>query len=173
MKWLFEPNGELTPSGRKLVSLLAVLYIGCLIVLCFFPQSIYPQYTHVPTPGIERWGQVYYLPVPFNTLVHARELTSLSDAAWVLLQNFSNVFLLTPLVLAGLALYASWRSWKRSLLYAFGMSLVIETTQFILDLTMNAGRVVELDDLWTNALGGLVAYGLYRFQQLYIRRKES
>ena len=41
------------------------------------------------------------------------------------------------------------------------MSLTIEVGQVILDLLIDANRVFELDDLWTNTLGGLVALGVY------------
>ena len=41
------------------------------------------------------------------------------------------------------------------------MSLVIETIQLLVDLLYNANRVFEIDDLWTNSLGGLLALGLY------------
>ena len=42
------------------------------------------------------------------------------------------------------------------------MSLTIEVGQVILDLLIDANRVFELDDLWTNTLGGLVALVVYR-----------
>ena len=42
------------------------------------------------------------------------------------------------------------------------MSLSIEVTQILLDLPINANRVFEIDDLWTNTLGlsGLAAFQL-------------
>ena len=61
-----------------------------------------------------------------------------------------------------LALYPRFRSWKKVLLATFVMSLTIEVGQVILDLLIDANRVFELDDLWTNTLGGLVALGVYR-----------
>ena len=42
------------------------------------------------------------------------------------------------------------------------MSLAIEVGQVILDLLIDANRVFELDDLWTNTLGGLLALAAYR-----------
>ena len=42
------------------------------------------------------------------------------------------------------------------------MSLTIEVGQVILDLLIDANRVFELDDLWTNTLGGLLALAVYR-----------
>ncbi len=49
---------------------------------------------------------------------------------------------------------------KKIVWLSFGMSLSIEVTQILLDLLINANRVFEIDDLWTNTwvviwLGGL------------------
>ena len=51
---------------------------------------------------------------------------------------------------------------KKVLVATLAMSLTIEIGQVILDLLIDANRVFELDDLWTNTLGGLVALGAYR-----------
>ncbi len=74
----------------------------------------------------------------------------------------TNIFLLSPLILGLLALYPRFRSWKKVLVATLAMSLTIEIGQVILDLLIDANRVFELDDLWTNTLGGLVALGAYR-----------
>lgn len=59
-------------------------------------------------------------------------------------------------------MYPRFRSWKKVLVATLAMSLTIEIGQVILDLLIDANRVFELDDLWTNTLGGLVALGAYR-----------
>ena len=46
---------------------------------------------------------------------------------------------------------------------AFIISLCIETTQIVVDLLYNANRVFEIDDLWTNTLGGLLAFLAYQW----------
>ena len=51
---------------------------------------------------------------------------------------------------------------EKVLLATFVMSLTIEVGQVILDLLIDANRVFELDDLWTNTLGGLLALAAYR-----------
>ncbi|EQC70248.1 VanZF-related protein [Streptococcus sp. HSISB1] len=71
------------------------------------------------------------------------------------------MFLIFPLMLGVICLYPSLRNWKKAWLAAFGVSLTIETTQLIVDLLYNANRVFEIDDLWTNSLGGLLALWLY------------
>lgn len=38
------------------------------------------------------------------------------------------------------------------------MSLFIECTQILLDILVDGNRVFEIDDLWTNTLGGYLAF---------------
>ncbi|WP_409119631.1 VanZ family protein [Streptomyces acidiscabies] len=47
----------------------------------------------------------------------------------------------------------------------------MEFTQLILDLLIDAGRVVEVDDLWTNSLGGLLAYWTYLMAMKFVQKK--
>lgn len=44
----------------------------------------------------------------------------------------------------------------------FLVSLGIECTQLILDFFFDFNRVFEIDDLWTNTLGGYLAWLLYK-----------
>ncbi|MFG0221264.1 VanZ family protein, partial [Streptococcus suis] len=39
-------------------------------------------------------------------------------------------------------------------------------TQLLLDLAIDANRVFEIDDIWTNALGALIAYFVYRYVKM-------
>jgi glycopeptide antibiotics resistance protein len=57
---------------------------------------------------------------------------------------------------------------------AFLISLGIECTQLLIDLLWDANRVFEIDDLWTNALGGVVAFACYRLTNrfLYYLKRE-
>lgn len=59
----------------------------------------------------------------------------------------------------------AWRSGKKSLCLGFALSLFIECTQLLLDFLIDANRVFEVDDLWTNSLGILLAYWTYRVIQ--------
>ena len=43
-------------------------------------------------------------------------------------------------------------------LLCLGMSVWIELSQIVLDLLFDFNRVFEIDDLWTNTLGGYLAY---------------
>lgn len=172
MRSLVTADFELTTLGRKVVGSLALFYGLLVALMCFLPQDLFPKVKEVSTPGIIQIGRLYILPIPFNSLVNAGEVTSPLDFFWILLQNISNIFLLFPLVLGFVFLFPKWRSWQKALLYSFCISLWIESTQLVLDLLMDAKRVFEIDDLWTNALGGLLAYGVYlRLGKFYKKLK--
>ena len=97
---------------------------------------------------------------PFNSLTNFYQLDSLKECLCAWAENVTNIFLLSPLILGLLALYPQIQVLERVLLATFVMSLTIEVGQVILDLLIDANRVFELDDLWTNTLGGLVALGV-------------
>ncbi|MGT2799585.1 VanZ family protein [Streptococcus marmotae] len=171
MKQVFQKDGELTPLGRKTTLFLARIYALAICCMCFLPQNIYPQYKMFSTPGIVQIGRLYILPIPFNSFVNADKLDSLADWWLVLLQNLTNIFLLYPLVLAFVFLFKKWQSLRAVICYSFCISLFIECTQILLDLLFDAGRVFEVDDLWTNTLGGLLAYLTYRMWKKAFTKK--
>ncbi|EJG70162.1 vanZ like family protein [Streptococcus pneumoniae 2081074] len=51
---------------------------------------------------------------------------------------------------------------KKGPSFSFLVSLGIECTQLILDFFFDFNRVFEIDDLWTNTLGGYLAWLLYK-----------
>ncbi|NQP58041.1 VanZ family protein [Streptococcus suis] len=162
MRKLFQVDGNLTKLGRRICTTLARVYALAIVLLCFLPQTWYPQYKDFSTPGIIQIGRLYLLPTPFNSIVNGDKVDSLGDFGWIILQNATNIFLLFPLVFLLLFLREEWRSLKTVIVYTFCMSLFIECTQLLLDLLIDAQRVFEVDDLWTNTFGGVLAYGLYR-----------
>ncbi len=165
MRTFFQADGNLTKLGRQICKTLAGAYALAIVLLCFLPQSWYPQYKDFSTPGIIQIGRLYLLPTPFNSIVNGDKVDSLADLGWIFLQNITNIFLLFPLVFLLLFLRVEWWSLRAVILYSFCMSLFIECTQLLLDLLIDAGRVFEVDDLWTNTLGGVLAYLLFTYLQ--------
>ena len=53
------------------------------------------------------------------------------------------------------------------------MSLSIEATQILLDLLINANRVFEIDDLWTNTLGGYLAWRAFQLGQKIWKNRQG
>ena len=147
-------------NRKKLLSLGIVLYSLCIVCFCFTPQPQLP--TGVETPGIQTFGRLVFLLTPLNSLWNLGEVTSLGQVIWIFLQNILNVFLLFPLVFQLLYLYPNLRKTKKILFLSFLLSLGIECTQLVLDFFFDFNRVFEIDDLWTNTLGGYLAWVLYR-----------
>ena len=128
--------------------------------MCFLPQV--PE-KGMETPGIQHFGRLVVLLIPFNSFVNLGQITSLLQLVKVFAQNVMNVFLLSPLIFQLLWLFPKLRRTKRVLVVSFAMSLFIECTQMLLDFLIDANRVFEIDDLWTNTLGGYIAFLFYKF----------
>ena len=147
-------------NRKKLLRLGIVLYSLCIVCFCFTPQPQLP--TGVETPGIQTFGRLVFLLMPFNSLWNLGEVTSPIQLFWIFLQNALNVLLLFPLIFQLLYLIPSLRKTKRVILFSFLLSLSIECTQLVLDFFFDFNRVFEIDDLWTNTLGGYLAWVLYK-----------
>ena len=147
-------------NRKKLLGLGIVLYSLCIVCFCFTPQPQLP--TGVETPGIQTIGRLVFLLTPFNSLWKLGEVTSITQLFWIFLQNALNVLLLFPLIFQLLYLTPYLRKTKKILLLSFLLSLGIECTQLVLDFFFDFNRVFEIDDLWTNTLGGYLAWVLYK-----------
>ena len=146
---------------RELILRLGVaIYSLCIVCFCFTPQPQLP--TGVETPGIQTFGRLVFLLTPFNSLWNLGEVTSPIQLFWIFLQNALNILLLFPLIFQLLYLIPSLRKTKRVILFSFLLSLSIECTQLVLDFFFDFNRVFEIDDLWTNTLGGYLAWVLYK-----------
>ena len=146
---------------RELILRLGVaVYSLCIVCFCFTPQPQLP--TGVETPGIQTFGRLVFLLTPFNSLWNLGEVTSPLQLFWIFLQNALNILLLFPLIFQLLYLIPSLRKTKRVILFSFLLSLSIECTQLVLDFFFDFNRVFEIDDLWTNTLGGYLAWLLYK-----------
>ena len=146
---------------RELILRLGVaVYSLCIVCFCFTPQPQLP--TGVETPGIQTFGRLVFLLTPLNSLWNLGEVTSLLQLFWIFLQNALNILLLFPLIFQLLYLMPGLRNTKKVILFSFLLSLVIECTQLVLDFFFDFNRVFEIDDLWTNTLGGYLAWLLYK-----------
>lgn len=169
MRTLYDQQAELTVLGRWLVTALLLLSVIAVCLLCFLPQPF--LVAGVTTPNIISWGRFRLLLVPFNTLFSLPQLRDGRQMLWVLVQNLSNIGLLFPTVFFLQFLSHRFRSFQKSLRLGFVISLGIECVQLLLDGWLDANRVFEIDDLWTNSLGAGLAYLTYRY--VIIRLKTS
>lgn len=169
MSGFWEKSGNLTPLGKNTVRCLLCLYALAVCAMCFLPQP----FRQVKTPGIEHYGRLVVLLIPFNSLVSLGKIRSLWQLLWLVGQNISNILLLYPLVLLLLLLKKALRSLKRTAVLGFSISLFIEVSQLLLDFLFNVNRVFEIDDLWTNALGSILAFYSYQWLQRKIKQRNS
>lgn len=169
MSRFWEKNGELTPWGKSAVRCVLCFYALGVCVMCFLPQP----FSQVKTPGVQHYGRLIVLLTPFNSLVSLGKMKSLCQLFWVIGQNISNVLLLYPLILCLLLLNKNVRSLKRTAVLSFSVSLFIEISQLLLDWFFNVNRVFEIDDLWTNTLGGILAFYSYQTLQRKIKKPIS
>ena len=151
------------------LSLGIAFYSICIVCFCFTPQPQLP--TGVETPGIQTFGRLVFLLTPFNSLWNLGEVSSFEQLFWIFLQNTLNVFLLFPLIFQLICLFPSLRQTKKVVLFSFCISLGIECTQLVLDFFFDFNRVFEIDDLWTNTLGGYLAWLLYK--KLNVNKKRN
>ena len=89
-------------------------------------------------------------------------MSDMGQLYWIFLQNILNVFLLFPLIFQLLYLLPNLRKTRKVIFFSFLVSLGIECTQLVLDFFFDFNRVFEIDDLWTNTLGGYLAWLLYK-----------
>lgn len=157
---LLKTDGELTVKGRTFLTWGSIFYILLLCLMCFLPQV--PE-KGMETPGIQQFGRIVVLLIPFNSFINLGQITSLYQLIKVFVQNVMNIFLLSPLIFQLLWLFPNLRNTKRVLSVSFAISLFIECTQILLDILIDANRVFEIDDLWTNTLGGYLAFLFYKF----------
>ena len=156
---LLKTDGELTVKGRTFLTWGSIFYILLLCLMCFLPQV--PE-KGMETPGIQQFGRIVVLLIPFNSFINLGQITSFFQLIKVFVQNIMNIFLLSPLIFQLLWLFPKLRSTKCLLFVSFAISLFIECTQILLDILIDANRVFEIDDLWTNTLGGYLAFLLYK-----------
>lgn len=151
---------------HRYIKPLILCYALFVAIICFMPQ---PDLAHFEVPGIQRFGHFILLLRPFNTLFALKDLTSIWQVAWVIVQNLMNIFLLYPLVLGLVFLYPRYRSMASAAKLGLGLSLFIEVTQQMMNHLIAANRVFESDDLWTNTLGAVLAYLSYKGLKTYLR----
>ena len=81
--------------------------------------------------------------------------------AFCLRNTLGNVALFMPLGILLPLIDTRFRTFKRVLLFALAMSLVIETVQFVLRFVGNP-RAVDIDDVLLNTLGACLGFLIYR-----------
>lgn len=88
---LLKTDGELTVKGRTFLTWGSIFYILLLCLMCFLPQV--PE-KGMETPGIQQFGRIVVLLIPFNSFINLGQITSFFQLVKVFVQNLMNIFLL-------------------------------------------------------------------------------
>lgn len=70
---LLKTDGELTVKGRTFLTWGSIFYILLLCLMCFLPQV--PE-KGMETPGIQQFGRIVVLLIPFNSFINLGQITS-------------------------------------------------------------------------------------------------
>lgn len=90
---LLKSDGELTVKSRAFLISGIIFYTILLCLMCFLPQV--PE-KGMETPGIQHFGRLVVLLIPFNSFVNLGQITSLLQLVKVFAQNVMNVFFAQP-----------------------------------------------------------------------------
>ena len=159
-------------KGREIIISVLFVYVLCLIAVTMFPLVI----------NLERsgnWVSINAIPV-IGTLQDLANITrdenmrSFMIVFWI--KNIvGNFILLLPLGVILPILWDEFKSFKKTALFAFGVTLTIEITQLLSSYIGNNGRAFDIDDILLNSLGAMVGFIRYnkfikdkRLNQLFI-----
>lgn len=127
---------------RLLSGIAASVYFAALIALTFLPLRLEASEYEKP------WW-IWVNVVPFQDIVDDPVGLTLNVALFVPLGLLAPLFLRTS-------------TWLRAALLGILVSLSIEIVQFVGDVTVDLGRVADIDDLITNVLGTVIGYLVLR-----------
>lgn len=128
-----------------------ICYLTVVAMITIFP---------IPLEKIEYFGnKTWYNYIPFNSI---KEVLANGLTKTAFLQIVGNILLSVPFGAYVIAVMKNKRWWKL-LIFALGFTVLIESTQLVIDLYLNnMYRNVDIDDIILNALGAYIGYGIYK-----------
>lgn len=130
-----------------------ICYLTAVVMITIFP---------IPLQGeTEYFGDnTWYNYIPFNSIKDIILSNGFTTTAF--LQIVGNILLSVPFGAYVIAVMKNKRWWKL-LIFALGFTVLIESTQLVIDLYLNnMYRNVDIDDIILNALGTYIGYGIYK-----------
>lgn len=128
-----------------------ICYLTVVVMITIFP---------IPLEKIEYFcNKTWYNYIPFNSI---KEVLANGLTKTAFLQIVGNILLSVPFGAYVIAVMKNKRWWKL-LIFALGFTVLIESTQLVIDLYLNnMYRNVDIDDVILNALGAYIGYGIYK-----------
>lgn len=159
--------------SRTLLYLTLTAYAGGVIAVTLFPLPIEPAFASMQTGG-DSWARGFNF-VPFAVIVDTIEEAAATGWWWTIAATIvgGNVVMFVPLgAMLPMLSDKLHKLWKTVVALA-ACSVGIELAQLVVGLGV-AGymyRVVDVDDVILNVVGGLIGYGLWRLAQAFRLRK--
>lgn len=151
------------PPKRILWVVLFILYLTCLAGITLFP-IIYDQSLKRPTDVIE----YRLILVPFTTFFN---FLSLNNPFVLIVQIGGNVIMTMPFGFL-LPVVAPEKSKRFYILWSLGLTLMIESTQFLTGAIFQIFyRTADIDDVILNFIGALLGLLLFRLLPAKIKNK--
>lgn len=143
--------------ARFLLDFPFMLYLYLLLDKTIFPVNVFLHGNWLRLIRSVGIGQQFF--IQLNPL----DVFSYGFNYYGLLNLFGNIALFAPLVFFWMLYHPKLTTLKSALLIAFICSLIIETTQLILNVFYLGNRLWDIDDLILNTLGGIIGFLLIKF----------
>ncbi|MEH7785587.1 VanZ family protein [Bacillus thuringiensis] len=101
----------------------------------------------------------------YETLIRANQINLIPFASEGMTTYVLNILLFMPLGFLLPTIWPQFRTIKNTAYAGFGFSLAIELGQLL------NNRITDIDDLFTNTLGAIIGYLLYRAFKMILRRE--
>lgn len=135
------------------ISLLFIFYVAVVGILCFYPLT---ANLNSNSNSVEKFKMIGKAPVIVTLLV---EMTDFSF--------YLNILMTVPFEIFVISLFKKHLAQFSLGVISFGLGLLIESTQFVLDNLDLMTRFVDINDVFANALGVqigyLIAFAFYKF----------
>lgn len=130
-----------------------ICYLTVVVMITIFPIPLHGETEYF---GDKTW----YNYIPFKSIKDVILSNGFNETAF--LQIVGNILLSVPFGAYVIAVMKNKRWWKL-LIFALGFTVLIETTQLVIDLYLNnMYRNVDIDDIILNGLGAYIGYGIYK-----------
>jgi glycopeptide antibiotics resistance protein len=153
------------PLARRLLSYAFTVYLVVLIRLSVLPGV---------TPG-SHGSEISVSLIPFQSIgLYFNVFLRYGMAGVFAVNILGNILLLLPMGFFLPYFMRRKTRWWKMLLISAGLSAGIELVQFLLAaLGWDSGRVVDIDDVILNALGGLMGYWVYLAAEAVRKKAEQ
>lgn len=146
--FFYKIKGNKINIKRELLIMLFVFYIICLISITLLPITIYYVNTgYTITPNIN--------------LIPLKGMLDFISFKLFVLNTLGNLILFIPFIIFIEILKEGKIKLSKGLFWVFICSIIIESFQYIEMYLQVADRVVDINDIILNVLGGFIGYYIY------------